>query len=347
MTFRSLVRLVVLLEVLAVPRRMSGQDTRPEGSQTRLRGFADFTATASSQQHTPTSFGIGQYVLFLTSPLTERIAFLGESVFEYDDQFVVDVERILITFSPNRFLRVAAGKHHTPIGYWNNAYHHGVLLQPTISRPHMFRFEDEGGILSIHTTGVLLSGRDLSRLHIGFDVLVGNGIGSSPTEDNNNAKSVTVAVSTQITSALKIGASAYHDRLAVGTKGLRPEALLEDVDQTLLGGYAAYTREHIELLTEYQHVANHGRVTARTNGTDAFYAYGGYRLGRLVPYARYDALQFSKADPYFTPNDSRQLLLGARYDVASTVSTKLEIGQRTTNEFGSVRFFSMQVAVGF
>ena len=344
MTVRSLVRLMALVAFAAAPRLISAQDAP---SQTRLRAFADFTATASSQRRTPSSFGVGQYVLFLTSPLTERIAFLGETVVEYDEQFVVDVERILIAFSPNRYLRVVAGKHHTPIGYWNNAYHHGVLLQPTISRPQMFRFEDEGGILPIHTTGVLVSGRDLSRWHLGFDVMVGNGIGSSLTEDNNNAKSVTVAFSTMITNDLKIGASAYRDRIAAGTRGLGPEPLSEEVDQTLLGGFAAYTREHVELLTEYQHVANHRRLTARTSGNDAFYAYGGYRIGKLVPYARFDALQFSNDDPYFTPNDNRQLLLGARYDVAATVSTKLELGQRKTNEAGRVKFLSLQVAVGF
>ena len=344
MKARLLVRLLALVVFPAIPRLISGQDAP---SQTRLRGFVDVTATAESQRGRPSSFGVGQYVLFLTSSLTERISFLGETVVEYDEQFVVDVERILIAFSPNRYVRVVAGKHHTPIGYWNNAYHHGVLLQPTISRPQMFRFEDEGGILPIHTTGVLVSGRDLSRWHLGFDVMVGNGIGSSLTEDNNNAKSVTVAFSTQITSALQIGASAYRDRIAAGTRGLGPEPLSEEVDQTLLGGFVAYSRERVELLTEYQHVANHRRFTARTSGNDAFYAYGGYRLGKLVPYARFDALGFSKEDPYFTPNDNRQLLLGARYDVAATVSTKLELGRRKTSEAGSVKFFSLQVAVGF
>lgn len=347
MISRSVTRLAALLALAAGAREARAQDAHRDETATRLRGFVDFTTTASSQRDRPSSFGIGQYVFFLTSALSEHVSFLGESVFEYDQQFIVDVERIVIAYSPNRYLRLAAGKHHTPIGYWNNAYHHGVLLQPTISRPQMFRFEDEGGVLPIHTTGVLVSGRDISPMHVGFDVMIGNGIGSSPTEDNDNAKSVTVALNSQVTSALSVGASIYRDRISAGSRGLGTEPLTQNVDQTMFGGYVAYSHDHVELLMESQHVANHGRLTSRTTGTDARYAYAGYRLGRLVPYGRYDVLTFAKGDPYFTPNDHRQVLLGARYDVAASVSTKVEIGRSTTSLAGAVRTFSMQVAVGF
>src|SRR5882762_9184287 len=84
------------------------------------------------------------------------------------------------------------------------AYHHGTLMQPTAQRPDMYVFEDDGGILPVHTTGALFAGRDLTPAHLGFDVMIGNGVGATPISDNNPAKSVTVAVHSQVTAALRV-----------------------------------------------------------------------------------------------------------------------------------------------
>jgi len=315
--------------------------------ETRLRGFVDFTAATSNEPGVSSAFGLGQYDLFLTSRLADRIQFLGETVFEYDDGFIVDLERAIVTFTPKSYLHVAVGKHHTPIGYWNNAYHHGALLQPTIGRPQMFRFEDEGGVLPIHTTGVLVSGRDISRLHLGYDVMVGNGIGSTPTADNNRAKSLTVGVHSNVTSALRVGGSVYLDRLAAGTTNLGGTPLAQAMDLRLYGGFVTYLGPALELIGEYQHSSNRIRPTGVTSGTDAFFLYGGYRLGRVVPYVRYDEVRFPAADPYYVTDDFRQGLVGLRYDFAATVGLKIEAARRKSASAGSATELTAQVAVGF
>src|SRR5207253_1865158 len=103
------------------------------------------------------------------------------------------------------------------IGYWNNAYHHGEALQPTIGRPGLFEFEDGGGMLPIHATGLEVSGRDLTRAHVGYDVLVANNTGGTPVSDTHDGKSVTLNAHSQVTSALRVGASVYRDQLTPGT----------------------------------------------------------------------------------------------------------------------------------
>lgn len=334
-------RSILVLAVLSVTASPAA------AQETRLQGFVDFTAGGWSQPGTRYGFGLGQYDFFLTSRLADRITFLGESVFEYDGGFIVDVERVVIAFTPKNFFHLAVGKHHTPIGYWNNAYHHGALIQPTIHRPQMFRFEDEGGVLPIHTTGVLVSGRDISRFHLGYDIMVGNGIGSTPTEDNNRAKSVTVAVHSQLTSLLRVGGSFYLDRLSTGTPNLGGTPLAEDVDVRLLGGYAAYLSSTLEFIGEYQRATNRIRQTREASGTDAVAVYGGYRLGKVVPYLRYDELRFPGSDPYYVTDDFRQGLLGLRYDLAATALVRLEVARRKTASLGLVTGLTVQVAVGF
>ena len=39
------------------------------------------------------------------------------------------------TFDKSDRLKVSFGRYHTPINYWNTAFHHGQWLQTTISRP--------------------------------------------------------------------------------------------------------------------------------------------------------------------------------------------------------------------
>ena len=338
-----------LLATLAIPNLAPAQqsDARDDQARMRLRGFADFTTTVTNQRGIPWAFGLGQFDLYMTSKLSDHISFLGETVFEYDDGFIVDVERVIVTFAPRSYFRVAVGKHHTPIGYWNNAFHHGALLQPTISRPQLVRFEDEGGVLPIHTTGVLLSGRDISPLHLGYDVMVGNGIGSTPTADDNTAKSYTLALNSQVSSALNVGASIYTDRIAAGSPSLGGSPVLEDVTVRLFGGFATYRGRHVELMSEFQRSEHRSDLSGTKNATNALYVYGGYRFGRLVPYARYDDLQFPKRDPYFVTDDFRQALFGARYDLGAGAVLKAEFAGRKTSAAGRVTLLTLQAAVGF
>ena len=107
---------------------------------TKINGFVDVSAAASRGNNQPSAFAIGQYDLFVTSKLGERMHFPGETVFEYRDAgYGVDVERVIVSFDVSRAPQIGIGKHHIPIGYWNTAYHHGALLQPTAERPTMFR----------------------------------------------------------------------------------------------------------------------------------------------------------------------------------------------------------------
>jgi len=338
----SLRRLVLLGFVLALPSAAA------RAQETQIRGFTDVTVGGSDRRGANSAFGIGQFDLYVTSKVAQRVSFLGETVFEFDDaggEFVVDVERVIISYEASHLLRLAGGKHHTPLGYWNNAYHHGTLLQPTIQRPLLMRFEDEGGILPIHTTGLLVAGRDISPLHLGYDVMVGNGIGGSPTSDGNQAKSVTVALSSEVTSALQVGVNAYTDRVASGTPTLTGSVLDAPMSQRTLGGYAAYLGPRLETIAEYQHVINE-LEGGDAHATDGFFVYGGFRTGNLVPYVRYDAITYDPADPYFARPNARQGLVGARYDLGAAATVKLELRRLRTDGEDDESQVAAQFAIG-
>jgi hypothetical protein len=344
---RSAVLALPLALVASAAQAQSHEHAGNELGRTEFRGFADVTFQESGQPDRHSSFGLGQYVFFITAPLAEHITFLGETTFQYNTGFQATIERVMVTFSPASYFRVSMGRVHTPIGYWNNTYHHGTLVQPTIDRPVMFLFENRRGVLPIHTTGIQVGGRDISPLHLGYDVMVGNGIGSSPTTDNDRAKSVTASVHSQVTSALRLGASFYADHIAAGVPNLAGTLMTQGVTQRMIGGFAVLQGSQYEMMAEYQHSRDRPDSLGGPMTTHAFYAYGGYRFGNLVPYVRYDWLRFPAGDPYYTDDDVRLGLVGARYDFSPQVTGKAELRRRTTTSAGTFTELAAQIALGF
>src|SRR5207244_4369644 len=132
-------------------------------------------------------FSLGQLNLFVTSDVSEKFKFLTEIVFEAgsDNAVGVDVERMLLQYSPNDYFNLAVGRYHTAIGYYNTAYHHSTWFQTTTGRPFLFDFEDKGGPLPVHNVGVSASGLIPSgRLGLHYVAEVGNGRASrSPASE--------------------------------------------------------------------------------------------------------------------------------------------------------------------
>ena len=314
--------------------------------ETKIRGFADINVAASDAPGVAWAFRLGQFDTFITSKLAERWSFLSEAVFEFRNDFVVDVERLMVTYRASGHFEVSAGKHHTPFGYWNTAYHHGTLLQPTIDRPLMFKFEDDGGPLPVHTTGVMVAGRDVTSWHLGYDIMIGNGIGSTPRDDDNVAKSVTISLHSQVTSVLRIGASYYHDRISAGTVSLSGTPLGESLRRGMYGGFVAYLGPRYEVLGEYQRVTDDG-ATAGRRGSDLYYVYGGVRVGNLTSYAELNDLRFAVGDAYLDTGDRRLGVIGTRYDFASTTALKAEYHRTRSGNGSWANEVAAQVAVGF
>ena len=338
--------LAIALTVVAAPTH---------AQETKFHGFTDVTYRNGRRLSDTSAFALGQFDLYVTSRLAEKVSFLSETVFEFEPdagEFVVDVERVIVTFAPTAHLRFAAGKHHTPIGFWNNAYHHGAAMQPTIERPGLFDFEDEGGILPIHTVGILAAGRDLTRAHLGYDVLVGNNIGGTAESDTRAAKSVTLAVHSQVTSMLRVGASLYSDRLAAGTATLRGDSLAFETTQRIFGGFVAYQGRAIEVIGEYQGMRNTpdapstsavGPVTTATG----IVGYAGYRVGAVVPYLVYDETRGPNNDVYLPAGTNREGTFGLRYEYAATTVFKLELSRQAKSGTPTASVLTLQVAVGF
>lgn len=339
--------LATALALVAAPHLRAQDDDRG----TQLRGFADVGyRSAAADGATRPGFGLGQFDLYLTSRLADRVSFLGETVFEWDDatsSFAIDVERVIVSYQATAHLRLSGGKVHTPIGYWNNAYHHGAVIQPTISRPQAVQFEDDGGVLPVHTVGVQLSGRDLGALHLGFDALVGNALGNRPEQDARNAAgSVTLAVHSQVTPDLRVGASFYQDRLAAGTATQATDSLAAPLTQGIGGAFVSWFGTHAEAVVEGHQVRD--RSAGRSSTSPAWFAYAGVRATpTVVPYLVHDEVRLAANDAYFLAGRTRREIVGVRWEITATAAAKLEGRSVRMGDAARRGELAAQVAVAF
>ena len=84
---------------------------------------------------------------------------------------------MIVRFDHSDELKASVGRYHTPINYWNTAFHHGQWLQTTITRPEMIQFG--GRVLPVHFVGALVEGAiPAAWLNLNYKGGVGNGRGS-------------------------------------------------------------------------------------------------------------------------------------------------------------------------
>jgi hypothetical protein len=296
----------------------------------RIRGFGDVNLRGSDQRGSTTSFSLGQLDLFVTSDVSEKFKLLSEIVFEANQQnsFGVDIERLLLQYSPNDLFKVSVGRYHTAIGYYNTAYHHSTWLQTATGRPFLFQFEDGGGILPIHNVGISASGLIPSgRLQLHYVAEVGNGRASrSPLDeavqnvvDENNGKSVNVALfaTPEAVRGLQVGFSVYHDHLT--------PANLPRIGEVILAAHAVMVRPNFEWLNEALLIRHAPDGSPRVFNTPGFYTQISKRFGSYRPYFRYQYVNGSDFEPVFPDVGRREgPSVGLRFDASESVALKLQ-----------------------
>lgn len=312
--------------------------------RTQIKGFAAVNTILEDGKF---SFGIGEQDLFITSELTDRFSFLGETVFKYSPnsptKFNVSVERIIVTYNYKGNNNFLIGKHHTPINYWNDTYHHGRVFFPTITRPLLFAAHT----IPIHTTGAALQGYNLGKLKFGYNVMIGNGIGSGEIEDNDTYKSITAAVQIKPKENLQFGLSFYNDVISPGADVHSGIEVDEKINQQLYTATIAHFGKRFEILTEGTLASNNAKSSGVVNSFTS-YLYAGFRFKeKFVPYVRFDYLEYQQDEIYFHIDDTFSYLIGFRYEISYLIAVKMEYQHIDSEVYGLRDLLNTQIAIGF
>jgi len=180
-----------------------------------------------------------------------------------------------------------------------------------------------------------------------YNVSVTNGRGKSVEEiqnvkDGNDAKALNFlfGIAPNLLEGLELGVNAYIDKIPPDSIPLSPRN--GSIDEEILGGYVVYLADNIEFLAEFIHIKHDDQVSGKTFKTEGFYLQGAYQIGPWTPYYRFDRVNFSEGDPFFTGDtfDIAKNTLGIRWNPIFWTSLKLEYiyndrkGANDTNAIG-------------
>ena len=320
--------------------------------KTQIRGFANVDARYTEADESG-YFYLGEQDLFITSQITNKISFLGESVFKFSPNsptsFNVSMERVIINYNYAGNHSVLLGKHHTPFSHWNDRYHHGRVFFPTVDRPLMF----SEGLLEVHTTGIALQGFNLGKYRMGYQLMLGNGIGSSDLQDDNQSKSWTADLHAKPKKGMKFGLTGYMDRFSSDASDHHSDDHEDDstdaidISQLAGGAYFRYFKGKYELLSEAHLINNENDSTGKTSNS-SFYAYMGYRLkDKWVPYVKFDQVSVAQQELFFSQGVKTQWTAGLRYEFSYLAMVKFEYNRFIDDGAEDFSGFYLQFAVGF
>ena len=323
-----------------------------------IRGFADITFQDNENRDngSSSSAAIGQLDMFMSSALSEKISFAGETVFEHgpDNELNIEVERLQLKYTLSDLINITIGRMHTALGFWNTEYHHSTWLHTTSFRPLIHNWEDEGGIIPNHFVGVFLSGKkEFERFDFEYDLGVANGRGENQRKvesvrDLNDFKAFNarVQIEPHRFPGLKMGLSTYIDKIPGDSSNIERRG---EIDEFILGGHLIYVNNNVEFLAEVLNISHDDDVSGKDYDTFGFYLQGAYQFNKWKPFYRLDALDVDDDDPFYTEGnlDVIKHTLGIRWDPITWNSIKLEYNYNAQNEAKDTYGFTIQSAFMF
>ena len=296
----------------------------------QIRGFGDVDFSATDQKGTNSGFNLGEFVLHMSSPLSKKVSVFGEIAYDPQQEgWSVDVERAIVRYDWNDHFKVSVGRFHTPINYWNTAFHHGTWLQTSIARPEMILFHGE--LLPAHFVGLMAEGSIPSGgANLGYNVAIGNGRsfflhepGQIGDSNNNRAWLANLYARPAKLYGLQVGASFYRDKIDKISLGGGNE-----FREWIASAHLVWTKGAPEFLAEFANIHHQNILTNAVANSDAFYAQLGYRMPwfekTLKPYYRFEYIHTPKSEVVFGNMDLVESIVGLRYDISSYAAFKSE-----------------------
>jgi hypothetical protein len=319
------------------------------GPEFMVMGFGDISYV-SRDGTDQDGFVIGQAVGHLAASLGHSLNVFAEvSATGKDSEYVFEVERLIAKYEFSDLLKLSAGRYHTPMGYWNSAFHHGAWLQTTTSRPEMVKFGSK--LLPIHFVGVLLEGNlHSNKLGLSYSAGFGNGrhaniarAGDAGDINGDKAWMVQLQMAPDGLYGLKAGLGFYSDEVSPTD---RP-----DIKESTVSGFLAWTRESPEIIVEFLHSSHEYLFDSSVSGdVNAWYAQFAYRLkddlSAWKPYARYEDTDVDDSDPLLFDQglDYQAGILGVRWDFNPYAALKAEYRSEEYDNGGRENNFRLQLS---
>ncbi|MGH8266244.1 MAG: hypothetical protein ACRETS_02880, partial [Steroidobacteraceae bacterium] len=300
------------------PSRGSAECGLPQINKTLITGerrmrvfqllFAVFLLTAASARGDPLEEPLQHEFLLMPSavvfgtfdrqaPVTEvvdqviqadMLVSLQKGPFKLFSEYLLsdhegDLERFQLGWQASDETVIWLGRYHQPTSVWNHDHHHGQYLSTSISRPALDEWEDLGGILPQHFTGMLIESSKHAYGDWSLRTALGGGIAPHIIPDGLDPfdlvhpSSRHRQVGYQARASLHpgeltdtgFGILAASDELPVVGLAAPPIVGLDHVDLKLFGAFGMYAASDWKVLATAYHV--YTRLSSPTTSThDSF-----------------------------------------------------------------------------
>jgi hypothetical protein len=318
--------------------------------------FGDLSYTASDIPEDEANFRIGSLDFYAVQYIDDKTRALFELQFQtFTGEFEYEIQRYWIMREFSDAFHLGMGRFHPPIGYWSRHFHHGILMQDTVSRPFMLSFEGSvNAIMPMHMVGLLSEG-EIGGSGFHYEA----GIANSNTIDTVNGEGLEVPNRDDLSADKSFfgrlsfarpdvpympGVFVMHNTLVESDAvGSFPGVVRGDdlVEQAMIGADLRYEGKRFALLAELYHIENDAQAgvgDGETHDALAYFAQFGYHLTeQLLATYRYESLDFDSDDPYFMdPNLLGRDTIGTetrdvfclRYDFSESNALMLEVTLR-------------------
>ena len=264
---------------------------------------------------------------------------LSEVIISGDER---DLERFIIGRVNTDGDQVWIGRNNTDLDQWNRLFHRETYLQTTIHRPGIDEFEDDGGVLPAHITGISLIDNDEMGGHtLNYGMTIGLGPALMDQHLNPydllkiNRGSHDLAATGHVSYQAE-GDSFNDSGLFAGYAIIPSEDInIREVKQTVVGAYTNYfTSLNLVWRASVFYIANNLDLNGGATKKESFgyvYLQPEYNLNQtLTLYGRLEASSGAKNDLYVQAIPSfvtKRSLVGARYQLQNSQVIKVEIAE--------------------
>lgn len=321
----------------------------------QFHGFADVEFASTDTRGQPQGFSLGQFVPHISAALSPKTSVFAElSLTAHPTGYTAEVERAIIRYDVNDYFKMSFGKYHTPISYWNTAFHHGAWLQTTISRPEMIQFG--GRFLPVHFVGAQAEGAIPSgSLGLNYNFGLGNGrqtvslLGrDGDAGDVNSNRAWVASLFARPTSlyGLQVGASVYHDLVTPDSGStIRPQ------HEWITSGHIVWTKERPEFISEIANVRHEDVGSGHVWNSQGTYAQIAYRLPGVYkkwkPYYRFEYIHVPATEPVLQFSNLAEHTAGVRFDIVDFAALKVEYRHARHTDLQKINGFFAQTAFTF
>ena len=296
------------------------------------------------------NFILGSDIIY--SYLKGDFRFLAEYILSTEES---ELERLQLGWQANEDTIGWLGRFHSPSRYWNSAYHHGLYLQTSITRPLVEKFEDEGGIVTTHISGVMLEAMHKLQGTAGFQTTFAFGATSVIGEHelvpfdwldarsgHEAAVDLRLAYLPDQLGENQLGLLLNWSNMVVDGNQIAEQQGLESVEQGSLGVYVDWRKQDWRILANLTYINNQMKkqVQDQTDSFSAVYFQAEYEFnqdwkvfGRVEDTAGADNSEYLELFPFAI---IERQMLGLRFDFYTNNALTVELSnvKLQTDEFG-------------